>query len=72
MSIIIKEETKNPSIVVALQPPLLPLHSKNPPLPPLPGLTPVPTIASAAVGTLSAAFLALFTRVQLNSILNRK
>ena len=72
MYIMLEYETNNASLVTAHQTLLPPVPSKTPPLPHLPGPTPVPTIAAAAVGTLAAAFLALFTKVQLNSILNRK
>ena len=72
MCIMLEYETNNASLVTAHQTLLPPVPSKTPPLPHLPGPTPVPTIAAAAVGTLAAAFLALFTKVQLNSILNRK
>ena len=72
MSIMLKEETNKSSLVAALQPLLLLIPSKIPPLPPLPVPIPVPMIATAAVGTLDAALPAISTKVQLHSILNLK
>ena len=72
MSILLKEATKNSSLVAALHKPLPPVLSKTTPLPPPPLHNPVPKIAAAAVGTLSTALTDLSTRVQLNSILNCK
>ena len=72
MSIMLKEETKNSSLVAAIQPPLPPIHSETTPLPPPPVTTPVPKIAADTLGTLAAAYPDLSTKVQLNSILNRK
>ena len=72
MYIMLKEETKKSSLVAALHPPLLLVPSKTPPLPPPPVPTPVPTIATAAVGTLAAALPDVSTKVQLHSILNLK
>ena len=72
MSIILKEETNNSSLVAALQTPLPPVPNKNPLIPPPPVIPPVPTIVDAAVVTLSDAFLDLSTKFQLSSILNRK
>ena len=71
MSIMIKEENKNSSFIAALHPPLPPISSKTSPLPPPPVPTPVLMISAAAVGTIAAAFPALSTKVQLNSILKR-
>ena len=72
MSIMLKEETNNSSIVAALQPPRPPVPSKTPSLPPLPVPTLVPTISTSVVRALAASFPALSTRFQLNSILNHK
>ena len=72
MYIMLKEETKNSSLVAALQLPLPPIPGKTPPLPSPTFPTPVPTIADDTVVTLSAAFPDLSTKVKLNSILNRK
>ena len=72
MSIMINEETKKSSLIAALQPPLLLVPSKTPPLSPPPVPNPVPMIATAAVGTLAAALPAISTKVQLHSILNFK
>ena len=72
MYIMLKEEMNNSSLVADLHPPLIPVPSKTPLIPPPPVVTPPPTISTAAVGTLAATFLALSTKVQLNSILNRK
>ena len=72
MPIMLEEETNNSSLVAALQPPLSQVPSKTPLLPYPHVPTPAPMIATAAAGTLAAAFPALSTRVQLNSILNHK
>ena len=73
MSIILEEETKNSSLVADLQPPLPPVPNQTAPLvPPPPVITPAPTITAADVGTLAAALPDLSTKVQLNSIINRK
>ena len=72
MSIMFKEETNNYSLVAALQPPLSPVPSKTPLLPPPHVPTPVPIKAASDVVTLAASFPALSTKVQLHSILNRK
>ena len=72
MYIMLEEETNNSSLVAALHPPLPPVPSKTPLIPPPTVVTPAPTISAAAVGTLAATFLALPTKVQLNSILNCK
>ena len=72
MSIMLKEETNNSSLVAAIQPPLTPVPSKTPPRLPPPVPTPVPTIAAAYAVTIASALLALSTRVQLDSTVNRK
>ena len=72
MSNILEEETKKSSLAEALQPPLPPVPIKTTPLLPLPVPNPVHEIADSAVGTPSSAFPDLFTKAQLNSILNRK
>ena len=68
----LKEETNKSSLVAALRPPLPSVRSKTPPLPPPSVLTPGAMIVAAAVGTLDAAFPDLSTKVQLNSIPNRR
>ena len=72
MSIMLEEETNKNSLVAALQIPLPPIPSKTPLPPPLPVPTPVPAIAAATVVTLVDALPDQSTKVQLNSILNRK
>ena len=72
MYIMLEEETNSPSLVVAIQPPLPLVPSKNPPLPPPPVPNPEPKTATADVGTLDAVLLAISTKFQINSILNRK
>ena len=72
MSIMIKEETKNSSLLAALQPSLPPVPSKTPSLPPPHVPTPVPMIAASGVVTRATSFPDLSTKVQLNIILNRK
>ena len=72
MPIMLKEETNNSSLVAALHTPLPQVPSKTPPLPHPHVPTPAPMIATDTVGTLAAAFPYLSTKVQLNSILNRK
>ena len=62
----------NYSLVAVIQTPLPPVPGKTPPITYLPFLTPVPKIAAASVGTLSADFLSLSKKFQLNSLLNRK
>ena len=68
MSIILEKETKNSSLVAALQPPLPPVPSNNSQL----IITPAPTISDSVVGVLSATLPDLSIMVQLNSLLNRK
>ena len=72
VSIMLKEETNNYSILAALHSPLTPVLSKTPPLLPPPFPTPAPTIAADVVGMLYAAFPDLSIKFQLNIILNRK
>ena len=72
VSTIQEEETNNSSLVASLRPPLPPVPIKTPQMPPPIVITPEPTIATAAVGTLADAFPDLYTKVQLNIILNRK
>ena len=72
MYIILEEENNNSYLVGALHTALTPVPSKSPPIPPPPIPTPLPPIAADAVVTLSATFLDLSTKGQLNSILNHK
>ena len=72
MSIMLKEETKKPSLVSAIPSPFPKVPSKTPPLPPPHVPTPVTKISAADVGRIAAAFPDLSTKVQLNSIPNRR
>ena len=73
MSIMLEEEINNYSLVAALQTTLPPVPNQTAPQVP-PFITPSPTISTAAtnVRKIAAAFPDLSTKVQLNSILNRK
>ena len=72
MLIITEEENNNSSLIASLQSPIPPVPIKTTPITSLNVITPAHNIAAAAVGTLAATFLDHSTKVQLNSILNRK